>query len=320
MLFSFIIPHRETESIAITKKQIEKACQYADLRDDFEIISVSGNQPSVQRNAAVKVAKGEYLYFLDNDSRVGEKNLIYALELFSKNEKIGLIGGPSLTPDTDSFLQKNFGLILESNFAVGGKIKSRYAAIGDVRETDEYELILCNMIIKKTVFNQVGGFKESLYPNEENVLVNDILKLNYKVYYHPKIIVYRSQRENLGQFVKQMLGYGRGRAEETLILPRTFNVMTFIPLGFALYILASFGTIFFLNWKIVFSPFVLYLLVSVPFALQVSQKKHNLFSFFLAFRLFFIVHFFYGLGLIYGYLKKLLGIKKIKKEVYYKID
>lgn len=320
MLFSFIIPHRETESIAITKKQIEKACQYAGLQDDFEIISVSGTQPSVQRNAAVKVAKGEYLYFLDNDSLVGEKNLIYALELFSKNKKIGLIGGPSLTPDTDSFLQKNFGLILESNFAVGGKIKSRYAAIGDVRETDEYELILCNMIIKKTVFNQVGGFKEHLYPNEENVLVNDILKLNYKVYYHPKIIVYRSQRENLQKFIKQMLVYGRGRAEETLTMPRTFNVMIFIPLGFVIYIFACFVAIFFLNWKIVFSPLALYLLISVPFALQISQKKHNLFSFFLAFKLFFIVHFFYGLGLIYGYLKKLLGTKKIKQEVYYKID
>jgi len=176
------------------------------------------------------------------------------------------------------------------------------------------------MIIKKSVFDEVGGFKEHLYPNEENVLVNDILKLNYKVYYHPKIVVYRSQRKNMWQFVKQMLGYGRGRAEETLTMPKTFNIMALIPLGFVIYILTSFVAIFFLNWEIVFAPLGLYLLVSVPFALQVAQKQRNVLSFFLAFRLFFTVHFFYGLGLIYGYSKQLLGSKKKKTEVYYKID
>jgi glycosyltransferase involved in cell wall biosynthesis len=38
-------------------------------REKLEIIVARGKQPSVQRNTAMRAARGELIYFLDDDSR-----------------------------------------------------------------------------------------------------------------------------------------------------------------------------------------------------------------------------------------------------------
>ncbi len=53
--------------------------------------------------------------------------------------------------------------------------RARYRAVGGRRRCGEKELILCNLLLSRKVFLSNGGFREDLYPNEENEFLNRLL-------------------------------------------------------------------------------------------------------------------------------------------------
>ncbi|MGB0580868.1 MAG: glycosyltransferase, partial [Limisphaerales bacterium] len=77
----------------IKSVETSKTLEYP--KDLFEIIIARGKQPSVQRNQAVKEAKGALIYFLDDDSVPYMGNLILAIERF-KDAEVQVVGGPNL--------------------------------------------------------------------------------------------------------------------------------------------------------------------------------------------------------------------------------
>lgn len=200
---------------------------------DFEVLVAEGHRPSAQRNQAGRQASGEILYFLDDDSRVAPD----CLDLIARameNDAVGVVGGPSLTPADDSTLQQVFGLALASWFGAGG-VRNRYRAVGSRRETDQRELILCNMALRRDLFLELEGFDERLYPNEENELLDRAAARGVRLLHDPELAVHRSQRATLRQFVRQMFSYGRGRMQQTLI-SKTFSPASFAPLLLLLYL------------------------------------------------------------------------------------
>ena len=89
-----IVPARQDE--------VEILAVKAALRLDYpteklQIIVARGRQPSVQRNAAIKVARGELIYFLDDDSVAPSENLRRAAKIFAE-DKVKMVGGPNLCP------------------------------------------------------------------------------------------------------------------------------------------------------------------------------------------------------------------------------
>ena len=65
--------------------------------DKVEIILARGKQPSVQRNTALRAARGELIYFLDDDSLALPGNLRRAVEHF-RDPQVQMAGGPNLCP------------------------------------------------------------------------------------------------------------------------------------------------------------------------------------------------------------------------------
>ncbi|HKZ16745.1 MAG TPA: glycosyltransferase, partial [Geobacteraceae bacterium] len=180
-----------------------------------EIIVAEGKCPSRQRNMAAAAAGGDILYFLDDDSIVIPEFLLKAVNHFG-NTSVAAVGGPSLTPESDTPLQQAFGLALSSRFGSGG-VCNRYRKKGGVRETGDNELILCNLSMRSDVFRAFGGFDERLYPNEENELMDRIRNKGLALVHDPDLAVYRSQRKTFPAFVRQIFGYGKGRGRQTLI-------------------------------------------------------------------------------------------------------
>ena len=82
-----------------------------------------------------------------------------------------MVGGPNLCPDDAPFLEKVFAVVLGSWIAFGPS-RARYDRVGVVRATGEKELILCNLLARRAVLLELGGFDEALYPNEENALMD----------------------------------------------------------------------------------------------------------------------------------------------------
>ena len=205
-------------------------------REKLEIIVARGKQPSVQRNTAIKQARGEWIYFLDDDSQAPPGNLQRAASYF-KDPKVKMVGGPNLCPPDAPPLEQIFALVLASWLAFGPS-RARYAGFGRARETSEKELISCNLLARRDALLEFGGFNEALYPNEENALMDELKKRGGKLIHDPQLIVYRRPRHNLKAFAKMAFTYGRGRAEQFRVNPTLGSAPNFVPPLFVGYLLA----------------------------------------------------------------------------------
>jgi len=206
--------------------------------EKMEIIVARGTQPSAQRNAALKAARGELIYFLDDDSAPLQGNL-RAVPRF-KEPKAKMVGGPNICPPDAPGLEKIFALVLGSWLAFGPS-RARYTAVGSVRETSEKELILCNLVARRDALLALGGFNEALYPNEENALMDELQKNGGKLIYDPELIVHRRPRHTLKAFCKMLMTYGRGRAEQFRLHPTPGSALNFVPPLFCVYLALLMG-------------------------------------------------------------------------------
>jgi succinoglycan biosynthesis protein ExoA len=181
----------------------------------FEVLVAYGSMPSAQRNLAAREASGEILYFLDDDSQVAPGFLRRAVSHF-QDPLVAAVGGPSLTPATDSPLQRAIGGAFAS-LVGGGGVRNRYQKSGQARRTGDSELILCNLSFRREIYLSHGGLDERLYPNEENELMDRLQHEGFHLVHDPELAVFRSQRTSYRAFWKQMYGYGRGRGEQTVL-------------------------------------------------------------------------------------------------------
>jgi succinoglycan biosynthesis protein ExoA len=203
--------------------------------DKLEILVARGNQPSAQRNAAMKAARGELIYFLDDDSVPEAGNLRRAVGYFADSD-VKMVGGPNLCPPDAPAPEQIFALVLASWLAFGPS-RARYARVGKMRQTNEKELILCNLMARRQPLLDLGGFNEALYPNEENALMDELQKRGGKLIYDPELIVHRRPRASLKAFAKMLMTYGRGRAEQFRAYPTLGSALNFVPPLFCVYLL-----------------------------------------------------------------------------------
>jgi succinoglycan biosynthesis protein ExoA len=213
------------------------AARQLDYPAEFlEIIVARGRQPSVQRNTALRAARGELVYFLDDDSVAPSGNLRRAAGHFS-DAKVQMAGGPNLCPPDAPALEQVFSLVLGSWIAFGPS-RARYTPVGTLRDSSEKELILCNLVARRATLLELGGFNEKLYPNEENALMDDIQKRGGRVLYDPGLTVHRRPRSTLKSFAKMLMTYGRGRAEQFRLNPTFGSTLNFVPPFFCVYLLS----------------------------------------------------------------------------------
>ena len=285
----------------------------------FEIFQVAGNQPTYQRNRCLERAQGHYIYFLDNDSHLPVESLQIACQCLKDHPHLGVLGGPSLPKLADTPFQTTLAKLF-SSYLASGPSSSRYKAQGAFRDCDDRELILCNLIVKKSVFDKMGLFNESLYPNEENEFIARVLSQGTKVCYHPDLKIHRSHRENYGDFYKQMFNYGRGRAEQTKISPKSFKPSLLLPIVFPFYLFLSLaimlmgGVIQLPLWlPAVHLPLLMYLAFMLIALGQARVRGREIGHFPL---LFFLMHISYGLGFVKGLLFSLKA-STIEAKIYH---
>ncbi len=214
---------------------LQAACQLEYPREHLEILVARGKQPSVQRNTALRQARGEIIYFLDDDSCPPPQNLRRAIAHFA-DPTVKMVGGPNLCPADAPPLEQVFALVLASWLAFGPS-RARYWPVGGVRASGEKELILCNLLARRTDLLELGGFNEALYPNEENALMDELQKRGGKLIYDPQLIAHRRPRRTLKSFAKMLFTYGRGRAEQFRVNPTPGSALNFVPPLFCVYLL-----------------------------------------------------------------------------------
>lgn len=264
--------------------------------EKLEIILARGKQPSAQRNAAIKEARGDLIYFLDDDSVPEPKNLRRIIGHFTDAD-VKMVGGPAICPADAPALEQTFALVLGSQVAFGPS-RARYTPVGTVRETSEKELILCNLVARRQALLDLGGFNEKLYPNEENALMDELQARGGKLLYDSQLIVRRRPRRTLKAFAKMLMTYGRGRAEQFRETPTFGSALNFVPPLFVIYLLLLIPL---LKWKgsLFLWPLIFYLAILL-FQAAMLTRTGKIRESFQAIPLIMLTHILYGIGIWRG--------------------
>ena len=136
-------------------------------------------------NKAAKLSRGQYLYFLNNDTKVTENWLDSLFETFNNYPSAGLVGSKLIYPD--GRLQEAGGIIWSDGTAWNyGRFQDpTLPEYNYVREVDYCSG--ASIMIPKGIFKEVGGFDELYVPAycEDSDIALKIRSLGYRVLYQP---------------------------------------------------------------------------------------------------------------------------------------
>lgn len=181
--------------------------------------------PAKARNEGVKLARGKYLCFLDNDTKVDPTWIVRALECFSSDDRIGAVQCKLLRFD-----KRNYDYAGEYLTNLGFLTPVAKYGEQDMGQYDHIREILAaksaGMFIRKDVFLKAGGFDEDYFIfMEETDLGWRVWLSGYKVVFCPKSIVYHHYSASKDIFDKDFNNYlVRFHGTKNYILTLTKNL------------------------------------------------------------------------------------------------
>ena len=205
--------------------------------------------PSEKRDLAARLSKGEILAFIDDDAYPRVDWLDNAVLPF-EDDTVGAVGGPGVTPELDGLLEQASGAVLSSILGAGPH-GYRYIP-GHAKDVDDYPS--CNLLVRRSTFEAVGGFDTTYWPGEDTILCLAITKgQNQRIVYTPDVVVYHHRRNLFGGHVRQIKSYALHRGFFVKRFPETsMRLNYFIPtllslgllLGFPLSFVPVLGSIY----------------------------------------------------------------------------
>ncbi|MDD5618291.1 MAG: glycosyltransferase, partial [Candidatus Omnitrophica bacterium] len=217
--------------------------------DRIKVIPTGNTLPAAKRDIGSENAGGEILAFLDDDTYPVVGWLKQAVLNFN-DDSVACVCGPAVTPKDEPFLNKASGLVFES-FIVSGPARFRYIPLKK-RFTDDYPS--CNLLIRKEIFQKIGGFKTKFWPGEDTILCLEVVhNLNKKIIYDPLALVYHHRRTLFKKHLAQVANYALHRGYFLKRYPKTsFKLGYFAPSLIILALLISLLFGMFLNFKFLY--------------------------------------------------------------------
>jgi len=216
--------------------------EYQDKHVNIRLLKSHRCSRGKTRNILIENAKGDIIYFLDDDVMVQKNTFMVLLDKFEQYTNVDILGGPNITPEKSSLFQKGQGAVLSSFFGTLW-VSQRYRQFGRDRIANDNALILCNLAIKINVFLEKGVFLNSdIICAEENVLLKELSRKGCIAMFIPSLAVYHERRNGLLSFCNQIFTYGRGRFQVINYFFRVRHLIYLVPMAPLVYSLFLIST------------------------------------------------------------------------------
>jgi glycosyltransferase involved in cell wall biosynthesis len=218
--------------------QIANEWRAAHPLGNFTITSETRQGASYARNTGSKIAKGQWLCFMDDDAVAFPDFVANIIKHTQKKPTVVGFGGkiiPKYIPERPVWMSYYVSSLV-GNFD--------YSPVPCAFKKGKYPLE-SNMIIKKSVFDQVGGFNTTLpgvvgtlrIGGEGKELFYKVIGLGEEIYYDPSIIVYHvveTKKLTKEYLYRVASGIGRGERVRTLSISSLSYTMKLIEYFFKL--------------------------------------------------------------------------------------
>lgn len=270
-----------------------------------KVIPTGPARPAEKRDAALSYCKGEILAFIDDDAYPAKDWLRNAIKYF-EGSKVAAVGGPAITPETDSPMQKASGLVYSSSLC-SGNLAFRYIPKKQ-REVDDYPS--CNLIVRKSIVEKLGGFDTNFWPGEDTKICLQITNdLHKKIIYAPDVLVYHHRRPLFMPHLKQVWSYALHRGYFVRKFPQTsLRFSYFLPSLLVFGLIA--GLVLSLSSPLVRTFYLVALALYLFLVFLSSLKGEGAKMIFVVFAGIILTHLCYGIGFLKG-----LFSRKLKEEI-----
>lgn len=169
---------------------------------DLKYFKKMNSGAGLSRNFGVEKASGEWVIFLDSDVIVEQDYIQNVRNNLAKNPA-DAFGGADKADKNFNVLQKAISYSMTSVLTTGG-IRGSKKSVG------KFQPRSFNMGVKKTAFEQVGGFSE-MRIGEDPDLSMTLWENGFQTRFYDDIAVYHKRRTDLIKFAKQVFQFGVAR-------------------------------------------------------------------------------------------------------------
>ena len=253
------------------------------------------------RNVGLKEAAYEYIAFTDADCLAPKNWLEILINGFKKHymqdNLVVAVGGTNLPPQNTSKFYDAVAITLNTFWGNHG------SAQGKIYPEDTFidHIPTVNILYKKNILLKFKGFDES-YGNicEDTELNHRLSKAGFKFVFLKDCYVWHFMRANLRKWAQNMFTYGKGRV---WVIKKHIDHLRMIYLIPPVFVLSMLVTPLGL-WHWWFFIPLIYFPIFFLVSLLECKKAGKVDLVFWVFSIYFIDHFFFGIGEIYGIAKK----------------
>ena len=179
-----------------TKKMIDK--HFPDIRF---IYNKDNKGAAHAKNQGIKIAKGEFVWFLDSDSVILHKTcLLSMLDIWGQHKDIGALGGEIVQTNEETRQEMRVYDFYKNGMSYA---KTHFVKDGELEKKVGF-LPTFNLFTSKKILYQVGGFDPYyFYLAEDKELCFKIRKLDYKIISNIKTSIAHNRKELYGQRLRK---------------------------------------------------------------------------------------------------------------------
>ncbi len=245
------------------------------------------------RNALAALARGRWLCFLDDDTVVPAGYFVRLRALIQAYPGTAVFGGGQTLARRAGGFEAAVYSLLASPWG-GGPFTARFSPAAGTGSAGPEKFILCNLVLDGEFLDSRGlAFEGHLTSAEENLLLSRMHKAGARMVLSGDLNLVHRRRGQPGTFVSQVFSCGRGRAQMTVLSPKSSAVFTLLPPAALLFALwAAFSAAGIL--RLGAAGYFLVSLVAAAFSGARAAVKPVVFV------LFPVLHISYAAGWVYG--------------------